>query len=185
MPLKKLSASVKTDKKEKEYPWKEGDIVIHGNDGICRITGIRAENLVGEGLRDYYILVPLYNSSLTIYVETDGAEETLRRPMGEDEIRSVIAAIPTMEMEWIRDEKERHRILQEKLRDPKVGELIPVIRALYRKKQEVLGKGKKFHSADEQILNRAETIVNRELAHGLGIDPDKVPGYIQRIVEGS
>ena len=183
MPFKKLSAAATTPKRTEELPWKPGDIVVHGTDGICRITDVKALDLIGEGSKDYYVLVPLYNRTLTIYVETKDADDTIRQPMEAREIAQMINSIPDMDQQWIADEKERQRFFQEKLREPMVEDLIPVVRMLYRRKQEMTRLGKKFRSADEQILTRAETIINRELAHGLGIDPEKVPEYIKNYIE--
>ncbi len=159
--------------------WKIDDIVSHHSEGICRITSIEELNLFGEGKERYYVLAPIYTPTMKIYVQVSDSDDILRAPLTGDEIHAMIDRLPSSDTRWIEDEKQRQRFLSESIRTGSIEDLMQVVRMLYGKRLEKLRQSRKFHSSDEQYLKKAETIVNRELAHGLGIAPEEVPAYIR------
>ena len=93
-------------------------------------------------------------------------------------MESLIEQIPDMEIDWISDEKTRQRTLTQDVKSGSHEVLLGIITTLYRKREEISGSGRKFHSSDEHILNEAEKQVHREFGYVLGMDPEKVPDYI-------
>lgn len=183
--LKLSSAQANSDNKilrKVDYMRQIGDVVLHGSDGCCRITDIRRINLTGDGPQDYYILEPLYSSGVTIYVEAE-ENDSLREPMQIEEINALLESVRGGEKPWISNEKERQAALNEMFRRGSLPELFGAVVMLYNKRREQTGKGRKFHVSDEHYLERAEKIINRELAYGIGVAPDDVPEYIRSVME--
>ncbi|MBQ6363578.1 MAG: CarD family transcriptional regulator [Lachnospiraceae bacterium] len=163
--------------------WKEGDHVLHGSDGVCVIKGVQNLDLMGDGEEEYYILEPLYARGVTVYVRTDAPEESLKKPMNRQEIEQMIGKIPEYEMNWISNERERQDTLGRMLRDGELEDLFRVVAVLYRQRQDLVHRGKKLRSSDEQFLMRADSRINRELAYGIGIAPEEVPQFIRDRVQ--
>lgn len=163
--------------------WKIGDYVQHGTDGVCRITDIRKLNLTGEGVKEYFILEPLYAKDTTIYLETKDGDEGLTKPMNRREINALIRKIPENRMHWIANEKDRQNRLGAILKNGSILEVMCAASTLYRKKKEQEKAGRKFRRSDEQCLSRAEKIIGRELAYGIGRTPEEVPAYIGEVLE--
>lgn len=168
--------------KEGEQMRQIGDVVLHGSDGCCRIMDIRRIDLTGEGQRDYYILEPLYSRGVTVYVEAE-ENDSLREPMQLDQINALLESVRGSSHPWISNEKERQAALREILREGSIPELFRAFVMLYNKRLEQQGKGRKFHISDEHCLEQAERIINRELAYGIGVEPDAVPAYIRSVME--
>lgn len=164
--------------------WKKDDIVLHGNDGVCRISGIEKLDLFGDGAREYYILDSLYARSTTIYVEVGAGDASLTRPMQQPEIDALIRNIPSMDCEWIPNDKLRQQTLGARIRTGSVSDLMAIVNMLLRKKEEILESGRKFRAQDEKALDKAQQIINRKLAFGLGVQPEKVSSYISALLEG-
>ena len=116
--------------------WKKGDIVLHGSDGVCRITDIRRMDLIGEGMTNYYILESVYKKGLTIYVEVGEGDDDLRLPMERDEIDALIRTIPDIKKaQWISNDKLRQTELSRQIRDSSLHELFSITNMLYERKR--------------------------------------------------
>ena len=163
--------------------WKKDDIVLHGNDGVCRISGIQKLNLFGDGLREYYILESLYARNTTIYVEVGTGDASLEPPLSQPEIDDLIRAIPSMTCEWIPNDKLRQQTLGARIRTGSISDLLAMVSMLLSKKEEIVKTGRKFRAQDEKVLDKAQQIINREIAFGLGVQPEKVPAYISSMLE--
>ena len=51
---------------------KIGDVVFVQNKGVCRVDGMDKKDVLGNGVKDYYVMKPVSeNSNMTIYVPTD------------------------------------------------------------------------------------------------------------------
>ena len=158
--------------------YKQGDAVVHVRDGVCIVKGVEEKTLVADEPCEYYILSPVYDPGSRIYVPVDRGDTVLRKPLTKEEIESLIEQIPDMEIDWISDEKTRQRTLTQDVKSGSHEVLLGVITTLYRKREEISGSGRKFHSSDEHILNEAEKQVHREFGYVLGMDPEQVPDYI-------
>jgi CarD family transcriptional regulator len=163
--------------------WKVGDYVQHGTDGVCRISDRKRMNLTGEGEEEYFLLTPLYSRDTTIYLETANADKELRQPMSREEIDRVIRQIPGHRMRWIPNEKDRQNRFGAILRDGSLVELLCAASVLRDKKREQTRAGRKFRRSDELCLARAEKIIGREIAYGIGKSPEEVPDYIGKVLE--
>lgn len=160
--------------------WKVGDVVVHKRDGVCRIKEIKSMNLTGDGERSYYILVPVYDDGTKIYVPADQETGTLRKPLSVEEINAMIDEIPEHRSAWIENEKLRTREYGQILDRGSMENVLGVVSALIKKKNERTRAGRKFHSSDERILDDGCRMLHGEFAYMLNISPDDVPAYIEK-----
>ena len=163
--------------------WKANDTVVHVRDGVCTIKAVEELNLSADGPCEYLILSPIYDPGSKLYVPVQRAGQFLRELITKEEIDELIASIPDMGIDWIKDEKARQRALQADIRSGSHETLLGVITTLYKKRREIGKSGKKFHSSDEHFLHEAEKQINREFGFVLGIAPDDVPAYIHECLK--
>ena len=100
--------------------FKKGDFVVNANNGICEITDRTFEKVFGHE-KEYYVIVPLQEPTVKVYISVDSAENKMRLAMSKNEAWDIIKSIKTVEETYVENEKERERIFREALasRDPK------------------------------------------------------------------
>ena len=94
--------------------FKKGDYVVCGNNGICvveNVTTLNMMNIPKDSL--YYILKPVYSESSTVYIPVNNHKAPLRAALTAEETHSLIAKIPSLEMIWIENEKQRELTYKE------------------------------------------------------------------------
>lgn len=158
--------------------WKKNDVVVHGRDGVCRISET-IEMTVGDEVHPYYVLRPVYDKSGKIYVPADRESTGMRAPLTKDEVNELIDEIPDLDSKWIDNEKLRQKEFSRVIGGGAGGDLLTVINSLFEKRTERQKAGRKFHASDERLLSEAEKMLNGEFAFVLGLTPDDVPGYIK------
>jgi CarD family transcriptional regulator len=62
------------------------EAVMHIPEGVCKVTGIIERDLSSLGTRQYYILVPVYNTGTKIYIPTDNGPAKMRELLTRDEV---------------------------------------------------------------------------------------------------
>ncbi len=125
------------------------DTVLYGANGVCRITDICQKEFSGV-IKDYYILTPLSNETMTIFVPIN----------------------------WILDDNERKEHYRTILSSGNRLEILNMIREIYIHKQKQLKNGKKMHLSDEQLMKEAERLLYSEFSLVLNIRADEVPKFI-------
>ncbi len=164
--------------------WKANDTVVHIRDGVCTVRSVEKLTISSDEPCEYYILTPVYDPGSKIYVPVERGDAVLRALITKEEIDDLIRTIPEMGIDWISDDKQRQRALQQEVKSGSHETLLGVISTLYKKRKEIDSSGRKFHSADERFLNEAEKQIHREFGYVLGIDPDRVPEYIHAKLSG-
>lgn len=91
--------------------------------------------------------------------------------------------IPSLEMIWVENDKQRELTYKECLKENSCEDYIRIIKTLYLRKQDRLAKGQKIISLDEQYLRKAEDLLYGELAVALGIEKQDVQTYIAKEIE--
>lgn len=160
------------------------DSVLYGVEGVCRITDICEQDFMGTRAL-YYVLKPVYTPGSTVFVPL--ANETLvakmRRILSPDEIRSLIKTMPDEALLWIDDDNARRARYAEILQSGDRAELVGLIKALYRRREEQQARGRKLHAADERYLHDAEKVLYDEFAHVLQIKRDEVLPFIMEQIQ--
>jgi len=133
---------------------------------------IREENFRGTP-ELYYILQPLREKT-TIYCPAQGTKIKLRKLLTKEEIFELINLMPDAENIWIDHDPTRKERFTAILKGGDYRELICLLKTLYYKREEKKLVGKKFHVADERIMQEAEHMLHGEFAYVLEIDEEEV-----------
>ena len=155
--------------------YSEGDIVLYGLNGACRIKAIEER---GQGA--YYILSPVHKDRTTLMVPVDNEMLVSRmRPIPpaeevEQSIREALATQPT----WIDDNVARKDHAKDVLANGNEYDLLMLCRSFYQHKEYVLERGKKSTSSDANILRSVQDRIRDEFSLVFGIEPDKVDEFI-------
>lgn len=164
--------------------FKKGDYVVCGNNGICKVTDVTTLNMASAPKdRLYYILKPVYAESSTVYIPVDNHKVALRSALSAEEAHALIEKIPSLELVWVDNEKQRELTYKECLKQNTCEDYVRIIKTLYLRKQERLSKGQKIISLDERYLKQAEDFLYGELAVALGIEKQGVEEYITEEIE--
>ncbi len=158
--------------------------VNYGATGVCTIIDIRRERMGGQ-MGEYYILRPVFQENATIYVPVDNKQLTakMRAVLSEDEIRTLIAEMPTIPEQWIPEETERTASFKAALRSGDRRQLIALIKSVYRHRRELAEMGKHLRVSDAALMKEAEALLYGEFALVLGIRPDEVLPLICKQLE--
>ncbi len=161
-----------------------GDSVIYGGDGVCEIVDIENMEMSGK-IREYYVLAPMFNKSMKIYVPVDNEKglQHIRYALTEEQARALIEDMPSLETIWINNEHTRKEEYKKIISRGDLRELVSLIKTLYLKKLEREEKGKKLYACDEVFLSSAERLLYGEIAAALDIERDKVAEYITCHIE--
>lgn len=161
-----------------------GDSVIYGGDGVCEITDIENMEMSGK-IREYYVLAPVFNKSMKIYVPVDNRKslQHIRYALTGEQAKALIDDMPSMETIWINNEHMRKEEYRKIIGRADLRELVSLIKTLYLKRLEREEKGKKLYACDEVFLSSAEKLLYGEIAAAMGIERDEVAEYIARHIE--
>lgn len=161
----------------------KGAIIVYGTQ-ICRVSDVK-DMTFGKVTRKYYILTPVWDDKNILYVPTDNQALTakMKRILNEEEIYSLVHSIPSREIDWIDDDKERAQKFRDIIGRSDREEVIGMIKALFERKTELEASGKKLHAADAAMLDRAEKIICEEFALVLNIKKEDVASFIAREIE--
>jgi len=164
--------------------FKKGEYVVCGNNGICKVTDVTTLNMSGTPKdRLYYILKPVYAESSTVYIPVDNHKVSLRSAVSEAEVHALIERIPSLDLIWVENEKQRELTYKECLKQNTCEDYVRIIKTLYLRKQDRLSKGQKVIGLDERYLKQAEEFLYGELAIALGIKKEEVQAYITEEIE--
>ena len=166
--------------------YQKGEYIRYGINGVCLVEDIREDAVSKrEAPRRFYVLRPVADPGSTILVPTDSRPllEKISRLPGRAELDGMIQSARSATVEWIDDRQARAAVFQALVKDCDLRELICLVGCIYRKRQELAAAGKKLSSSDENILRRAEGLIENELAFVLEIEKDQVGAYIREKLE--
>lgn len=155
------------------------DLIVYGNHGVCRITGIGAPEIpVLDRTKQYYTLRPAYSKEEVIYAPVENNKTVMRPILTKQEADQLIGEIPKLSTVWIVSEREREAQYKAAIRTCDCKELVRIIKTLYERKRERIQSGKKVTVVDERYFHQAEEQLYGELAISLGMPKEEVSGYI-------
>lgn len=157
--------------------FKQGDTVMYGNHGVCRITDVREETF-GPVRQMYYVLQPKKDTRSTFYCPV-AQEARLRALLTKDEVYRLIREMPQTATAWEEDDNTRREAFAAILKSGDHAEVVRLIKTVYLQRQRRAEEGKRLHLADERALQEAERILYEEIAFVMEIPPDEVVAYIE------
>ena len=112
-----------------------GDYIIYGNHGVCRVDKIGTVSLsMADKNKEYYTLCPIYKNDATVYAPVENPKSIIRPILTKEEAEELINEIPSLDMVWIGNDKERELQYKAALRSCDCKELIRIIKTLYQRK---------------------------------------------------
>ena len=165
--------------------YQKGDYVQYGVSGVCFIEDVRRDELDRKSAGDYYVLKPVGERGSTILVPTDNEKLVARMASlpSPEELDALVASTREETFPWIDDRKERNLAFQAAIKRCDLRELLCLAGAIYRRRQNLLDEGKKLSAADENILRRAEGLIENEVGFVLGLEGPQVEEYILEKLE--
>ena len=156
------------------------DSVLMYGSRICKVADIREETF-GKVKKEYYVLVPVFDTKNTIYVPKCNHDlvKNFQAPLTVSEVEELISQVSNKDAIWFEDSKQRPLKCKEIFETGKREEIILVIKGFMEHKKVLEKHGKNLHSTDEVMLQRAKKAIYEEFAFVLGIAPDEVPEYLK------
>ena len=156
--------------------YKEGDMVVYGTEGLCRIEEIADMEFGGRTGR-YYVL--RRGESLTyVPVDNEKSVSKMRPLLTREEIMRLLDEMPLEDDPWISNNRERQAAFKEIMLYGDIKDVILLARKLKFKQLEQEAKGRRLHLADERVFREAEKVISEELAYVLGVDQEKVIAFL-------
>jgi len=151
---------------------------MYGITGVCEVTDITKDKLVGNIKSDYYVLRPIFENNATIMTPIDNPKILIRPLISQIEADELIENMPSEEIEWIPNDRQRNEAFKTLLHTGSCSEWIKIISAIDRRKTDVTASGKKLRQSDENFMKSAEKLLYEEFSYSLKIPFDDVKPYI-------
>ena len=159
--------------------YQKGDFVNYSAYGICEIADIRVMDFQTKtGAQKYYVLRSISQESAVVYLPVDNpkTKERIRPVLSPQEIDGILRSVKDQRMLWVSDRKQRLAQFQEILSRRDARELLLLASCLYLQSKE---SEKGLSSGEQDILRRAESLIEQEFAFSLKINPSNIGEYIQ------
>ena len=160
--------------------FKIGDIVVHKRD-ICKVTDIIKNYSLDE---DYYSLVPIDDSSLTIHTPISNTRGSIRKVISKAEAEALIQEIPKIEIIEPMDDRALEGRYISLINSSKHEDLIRIIKTTYLRREERENCGKKVSEKDKSYFRQAEKLFYSEFSIALGKSYQETKDYIVSKVAG-
>ena len=150
--------------------YKVNDYLIFKKD-TCQIVDI-----VKIKDREYYVLSPINDLSLTIKIPTD--TNCIRSIMSKEDITNLINNIPSIDVVLIPNEKLIEQEYKKLLNDGSHESLIKIIKTTYLRNENRRQNNKKISDRDETYFKMAETLLYSEISVALDISYEDAKKYV-------
>lgn len=156
------------------------DILVYGNNGVCKVSDIRKEKFSGTPTM-YYILSPVFGSQSTLYVPTENSKlaSKLRPVMMKETLDNMMTTAKNSEVKWESDDRTRNEKFHDIIAKGLSSELLMVIKCIVIRRNELKQKIKKLHAADERALALCEKIAGEEYAYAFGVEVEDAVSHIE------
>ena len=141
-----------------------GDYVVKMNEGVCRVD----QRLVLESFQDkrevpYFLLLPIQNDRMKVYVPIADHYTDLRPVMQKSEAEALLRGVGSISATEVPDDRLREQIYKEALRSLDPKRLVGIIKCMRFRGKERLRQGKKTTAVDDRYLKLAETAFCQEM----------------------
>lgn len=159
--------------------YEKGDLVIYGNQSVCRVENVGLINIGNHPRREYYTLNPIFMDGKT-YAPTD-TKMHMRHLISLEEMEELLMKIPEVETKIIENQNLRQLTdyYKETIYQYTCADLIQMIFNLRAKQENLLLQNKKLSQTDERYKKEAEDLLHQEFAVVLQIPKDDVVEYIE------
>jgi len=160
--------------------FKQNDILVYGNNGICTLTDIKSEEMFGNTSL-YYILTPVYDKLSTIYIPIDNNKpvSSLRHVLAKDELDKILYEAKDKEVLWVSAAKERSEHFKKIVSKGLSVDLLCVMKSIIMQKRSFRNTSRKLTYSDTRTLEKCEKIVGEEYAFVFGVDVKDAVEHIE------
>jgi CarD family transcriptional regulator len=149
------------------------------NYNVCKV-----KEIVDINGKDYYVLVPVIDESLTVKAPITQENVNIRPLLSKKEVDNLIKRLRDIELITLRDQElvpEYKRLLN----SPNREDLVKIIKTTYIRNQKRKDNGKKIGERDDIYFNLAEKSLYSELAVVLNKSFDEVKEIVVKELEKS
>ena len=151
----------------------EGEYVVYGSHGVCRIDEVTTLCMPGSDRnRLYYIMQPNNSKNSKIYSPVDNTKVPLRRIMSEDEAAEMREMLSGIEEADVPNERFREETYKDIMRSCDFKQIAGLAKLLVHRRHERLKQGRKFTTLDERYLRASDEFLSMELSQALGEETD-------------
>lgn len=163
--------------------FQQGDLVVYGMHGVCRILGQETRRIDRSSV-EYYILEPVKQSEDRYYVPTQNAAAVskMRPLLNKEQLDALLSSSEISQNAWISDENQRKQRYRELITSGDRAALLSMVKAIHIHKDAQQAQGRRLHLCDENFLRDAEGLLSGEFSLVLGIAPGEVGAYIQNAI---
>ena len=158
--------------------YKINDYVVYRHD-VCVIKDIKENAKLGK---EYYVMNPVFDTSLTIDVPVENKMGILRDVIDTDTAKELIKNIINIEPLSDVSEKYLEAKYKELLNNGSHESLIKIIKTTYLRNENRINNKKKISEKDNDYFNLAEKYLYNELSISLNMTVQEVKDYIFNIV---
>ena len=162
-----------------------GEKVIYGAQGVMEIVDI-TDQTVGDATHKYYVMKEYASpsSSLTyVPVNNETLTANMHPLLTKGEITELLrGAKNAPEIEWIEENRARSEAYKRILASADRMKILSMIQFIYKTGIRREQEGKKNFIADENIMKKAEKLINVEFSLVLGIPEDEITEFINKSI---
>ena len=162
----------------RKQQFKVGDKAVYPAKGVAEVVSIEEKDIAGNKMQ-FYVL-RLLDTEHKIMVPVANAKNVgLRAPISEDEIKDIFEILKEQTIAFDNQTwNRRYRGFMDKIKTGSVYDVAEVLRDLYRLKAE-----KSLSFGERQMLDKARTLIVKEIAVARRRSEDKVVEEIEEIFE--
>ncbi|MBO4410944.1 MAG: CarD family transcriptional regulator [Lachnospiraceae bacterium] len=161
-----------------------GDYVVKMNEGVCYVD----QELLLESFQDkrqvpYYLLLPVANNRMKVYVPVAQDYTDLRPVMNQSEANEFLSEIGGIAATEVPNDRLREQIYKDALRSLDPRRLVGIIKCMRFRGKERLSQGKKTTAVDDRYQKLAETALCQELGFVLEKPSEEILTFLVKASE--
>ena len=152
-----------------------GDYVVKMNEGVCRVDSeLLLDSFQEKRQVPYFLLLPVANDRMRVYVPVAEEYTDLRLVMGKDEARKLIREAGGIKAAEVENDRLREQIYKDALKSLDPKQLVAILKCMNERSEARLRQGKKKTAVDDRYQKLAETALFQELGFVLEKKPDEI-----------
>lgn len=153
--------------------YKINSFIVYGKK-VCKIVDIKKNHFNNE---DYYLLVPIDDSSLKIEIPVSNKLNNTRELISKEDVLKIINDIPNIETIQV-DERFLENEYKNLLASGTHEDLIKIIKTTYLRNKDRLDNKKRIGDKDKHYFDIAEKYLYNEFSIILDLNFDETKQYI-------
>ena len=160
--------------------YESGTYIVYGVQGVCKVIG-KEKQLINRKRTEFLVLEPLVNSESRFFVPTQNpaAMSKILSILSREELESLMTSPQLREDCWLSHENIRKQHYRELLSSGDRVQIMRMVYALSRYKDEQLAADRKFHQIDDNFLRDAEKLICSEISLVMELTMEESREYLR------